>query len=542
MSETKPSTQQAPRPPLRGWPLLIVRIIWSALAIMVIAVFVASVPAHFGYEVRRINAMEALLAKDLHPPAQFRVGYAIAFDCLTMLVFAFTATAIFWRGSNDRTAILVSTALLTLGAAISPTLDTLVEIQPAWLIPVQIVQFTGYGLILLVFYLFPDGRFVPRWTSIVSFVWAGWGLAWFLLPTITLDPENMPTWVRVLAFVFAPNVDIFSRAQYYLRMTSFLLMLLCWLGSGVLAQVYRFARVSSPLQKQQTKWVVFGLTAAVIGYIGFQLPPALFSQLRQLNHIATLYQMIGKPISTLLLLFAPLSIMASLLRYRLWDIDPIIQRALVYGGLTGGLAVFYVASVFVLQRIFQALTGQESDLAIILSTLAISAVFQPFRRRLQNFIDRAFYREKVDFRRAFTNFSREIRTIIELPELLRTLIGRTTDLLHIAYSAVYLRSAGGAFEQAEARDLPEGDFAQLSLEASVLGRLEGGYAVSPLRYKAFPLLVPLSALHTEGSELVGVLALGPRLSGQNYSREDRSLLTGLADQAGTAIYVARLIQ
>jgi hypothetical protein len=540
MSETTP--QQAPRPPLRGWPLLIIRIVWSVLAVMVVVVFVASIPAHFGYEVRRIHSMEVLLAQEMHPPVQFRVGYAIAFDALTVLVFTFTATAIFWRGSNDRTAILVSTALLTLGAAISPTLDTLVEIQRAWLIPVQVVQFTGYGLILLVFYLFPDGRFVPRWTSVVSFVWGGWGLAWLLLPAITLDPKTMPTWVRVLAFVLAPNVDIFSQAQYYLRMTSFLLMLLCWLGSGVLAQVYRFVRVSSPLQKQQTKWVVFGLTAAVIGYMGFQLPPALFSSLRQLSHVATLYQMIGKPISTLLLLFAPLSIMLSLLHYRLWDIDPIIQRALVYGGLTGGLAVFYVASVFVLQRIFQALTGQESDLAIILSTLSISALFLPFRRRLQNLIDRAFYREKVDFRRAFTNFSREIRTIIELPELLRVLIGRTTDLLHITYGAVYLRKADGAFEQVEARNLPQGDFARLALEASVLGRLESGYAVSPLRHKTFPLLVPLSALRTEGSELVGVLALGPRLSGQNYSREDRSLLTGLADQAGTAIYVARLIQ
>jgi hypothetical protein len=542
MSETASSTQQAPRPPLHGWPLLIVRIIWSALAILVVAVFVASVPAHFGYQVEKANAMEAVLAKDLHPPARFRVGYAIAFDCMAVVVFTFTATAIFWRGSNDRTAILVSTALLTLGAAISPTLDTLVEIEPGWLVPVQVVQFTGYGLILLVFYLFPDGRFVPRWTNIVSLVWAGWGLAWFLLPAITLDPENMPAWLRVLAFVFAPNVDIFSRAQYYLRMSSFLLMLLCWLGSGVLAQIYRYVRVSSPTQKQQTKWVVFGLTAAVIGYMGFQLPPVLFSQLRQFNHAATLYQMIGKPISTLLLLFAPLSIMFSLLRYRLWDIDPIIQRTLVYGGLTGGLAVFYVASVFILQRIFQGVTDQESDLAIVLSTLVISALFQPFRRRLQNFIDRAFYREKVDFRRAFTNFAREIRTIIELPELLRVLIGRTTDLLHITYSAVYLRNTDGTFEQAEARNLPPGDLEQLALEASIVGRLERGYAVSPLKHKAFPLLVPLSALHTEGSVLVGVLALGPRLSGQDYSREDRSLLTGLADQAGTAIYVARLIE
>ena len=536
------TTPQEARPPVRGWPLFLIRIIWSALAILVISVFIASALTHFSYESQQSLTREAVVGQDTTPPARFRIGYAIFFDGLTALVFIFTATSIFWRGSNDRMAILVSTALLSLGVAISPTLDTLQQILPAWQIPVLIVQFTGFGLILFVFYLFPDGRFVPHWARILALVWVGWGIAWFAFPTISLDIESMPTWLRVLAFVIAPETDIFHRAQYYLRLSSFLLMLLCWFGSGVLAQIYRFARVSGPLQKQQTKWVVFGLTAAVIGYFGFQIPLSLVPVTRYPGNINTLYQMIGKPISTALLLLAPLSITLSLMRYRLWDIDPIIQRTLVYGGLTAGLGAFYIAAVFILQRIFEAITGQESDLAIILSTLAIWALFQPLRRRIQSIIDRAFYRETVDFRRAFTNFAREIRTIIELPELLRVLINRTTELLHIAYGAVYLRNADGAFERAEARSLPEGDWDHLPLETGVLGRLEAGYAVSPQEREAFPLLVPLAALRREGSEMVGVLALGPRLSGQGYSREDRTLLTSLADQAGTAIYVARLIQ
>ncbi|MBN1978157.1 MAG: AAA family ATPase [Anaerolineae bacterium] len=540
MSEA--TTPQETRHPVRGWPLLLIRIVWSALAVLVITVFIASALAHFHYEMQQSVTREAVIGQGTSPPAHFRVGYAIAFDGLTALVFIFTATAIFWRGSNDRMAILVSTALLSLGVAISPTLDTLQLIQPAWQIPVLIVQFVGFGLILFVFYLFPDGRFVPHWTRILALVWVGWGIAWFAFPTASFDPENMPTWLRVLAFVIAPETDIFSKAQYYLRLSSFMVMLFCWLGSGVFAQIYRFIHISGPLQKQQTKWVVFGLTAAVIGYFGFQIPLSLIPIIRHPGQINILYQMIGKPISTALLLLAPLSILLSLMRYRLWDIDPIIQRTLVYGGLTTGLGVFYVASVFILQRIFQAITDQESDLAIILSTLAISALFQPLRRRIQSFIDRAFYREKVDFRRAFTNFAREIRTIIELPELLRVLINRTTELLHIAYGAVYLRNADGAFERAEARELPQGDFDHLPLETGALGRLEAGYAISPRGHETFPLLVPLAALRREGSEMVGVLALGPRLSGQGYSREDRTLLTSLADQAGTAIYVARLIQ
>ena len=163
--------------------------------------------------------------------------------------------------------------------------------------------------------------------------------------------------------------------------------------------------------------------------------------------------------------------------YRIPAFDPIIHRTMVYGGLTAAMAVFYIGSVFVLQRLFEAITGQQSDLAIVLSTLAISALFQPLRRRLQNLIDRAFYREQVDFRRTFTNFSREIRTIIELPELLTVLIDRTTQMLHIAHAAVFLHTAGeedtSEFELVETRNLPPGRGDQLTLRGSQIGRLTG---------------------------------------------------------------------
>ncbi len=115
MSEVTASTKQASRPPLRGWPLLLIRIVWSAPAILVITVFIASALAHFSYETKQSVTREAVVGQDTSPPARFRVGYTIAFDSLTALVFVFTATAIFWRGSNDRMAILVSTALLSLG-------------------------------------------------------------------------------------------------------------------------------------------------------------------------------------------------------------------------------------------------------------------------------------------------------------------------------------------------------------------------------------------------------------------------------------------
>lgn len=98
MSEVTASTKQASRPPLRGWRLLLIRIVWSAPAILVITVFIASALTHFRYEIQQSVTQEAVVGQDTSPPAHFRVGYAIAFDSLTALVFAFTAASTFWRG------------------------------------------------------------------------------------------------------------------------------------------------------------------------------------------------------------------------------------------------------------------------------------------------------------------------------------------------------------------------------------------------------------------------------------------------------------
>ncbi|MCP4565941.1 MAG: GAF domain-containing protein, partial [Bosea sp.] len=175
----------------------------------------------------------------------------------------------------------------------------------------------------------------------------------------------------------------------------------------------------------------------------------------------------------------------------------------------------------------------------------------------QEFIDRRFYRESVDFRRTLMNFSRVVRTIIDMPELLRVLVTRTADLLHITHGVVYLREPDGTFRRTEDCYVPTAQTCQeecvpdntsspdeaggLSLATGELGRLRNARTVSTPTDKAFSLLVPLVAPRMEGNELVGVLALGSRRSGQDYSREDRALLLSLADQAGTAIYVARLI-
>ena len=313
------------------------------------------------------------------------------------------------------------------------------------------------------------------------------------------------------------------------------LMSIVQIGLSVVVSIRSARNARDPVTRAQVHLLFWSaVLVLLVGGAGYILPLALTGR-----------SLIPHPAAMLLIAFMPFVLAIAILRYNLFDIEIIINLTLVYGALTTSLALVYFGSVALLQKVFRALTGQESNAAIVVSTLAIAALFQPLRRHLQAFIDRRFYREKVDFRQAFTHFSREVRTIIELPELLRVLLNRVTDLLHIAHCAVFLRSANGTFELAEARNLPQCEMAHLPLTQAMLDQLQSIAAVSRPQDKTFPLLVPLVAPRVGGERmsqplLVGVLALGPRLSGQRYSHEDQTLLIGLADQAGTAIHVAQL--
>ncbi len=528
--------------PLEGKALHIVQIGWVMLALLSVTVFIASIPPYFHHHARILSRMERAVLQKFGFSVKLHAIYAVAVDTTTMLVFSLTAIKLFKEKPRNRMVVFVSIALLMFGVAISPSLDVMSTIPTPWQAPALIVLTLGIGSFLFVLFLFPDGRFVPRWTRTLALVWTGWLLSWILFPSATFHPDNLSLPLRLVSFLFSSHGDTLQRAYHYLRQFSFLLVLIGWFGSGVFAQVYRYMRFSGPVERQQTKWVVFGSIAAFVGYFGYQTLAAVIPAFHRPGLPRLLFHIIGSPISAFLLALMPLSITVSMLHYRLWDIDPIIENTLLYSTLTGAVAILYFGDVYLVQRIFRTITGQQSDAAIIISTLVIAAIFRPLRRRLQGFIDRSFYRERIDFRRAFTNFSREIRTIIELPKLLHVLVERTTELLHVKHGAVYLRNDDGAFVCSAVRNLPLSECPDLALSSSALGQLHQGEAASPVKENHFSLLVPLTAPRKEKSELVGLLALGPRLSGQRYSREDRTLLTSLTDQAGTAIHVARLIQ
>jgi len=204
----------------------------------------------------------------------------------------------------------------------------------------------------------------------------------------------------------------------------------------LLVQVYRYRLVSTPLQRQQTKWVVYGTSIAVVGDIGSRL--VYLFVLVPLLHRTPLAVSIEYALIYLSLLPLPLTVGFAILRSRLWDIDVIINRTLVYGTLTASLALVYSGLVLVLQLLVQGLIG-GSQLAIVASTLAIAALFQPLRHRIQEIIDRRFYRRKYDAVRALAAFSATLRNEVDLDALRKHLLNVVQETMQPAHVSLWLR-------------------------------------------------------------------------------------------------------
>ena len=536
---------------LKHTQLRLARLAWIALAVLYLGIFALSIPYHIIYISSRlpVNLSTALMQQGVS--VNFYIGFLLINEIAIVLGYSTAALAIFLLKSDDWMSIYVSAAMLTFGVTISSLeassspLNSLSLYRPALETFVLLLQVVGLGSFMLVFYLFPDGHFIPRWTRYAAVVWIGWLMAWLFLPGLNSAPTLSPS-AQFIMRMFMTDTGVVERLHSTLHSYSLIVADVIFFGAGVYAQIYRYQRVATPLQRRQTKWAVFGMVAtALLYFVVHVLPPFVFIALQTPGLTYLRYSLLSLPITTLALLLVPFTMAISVHRYRLWDVDYLINRALVYGALSAVSLGLYLGVVLVSQALLASVIGMQSALFIVLSTLAVATLLQPLRRHLQHWIDRRFYREQVSFRQVFTSFAREVRTIIDLPVLLRTLVQRTTALLHIEYGAVFLLDGNQQLQLSEQQDLPGALHSGWEPRPGQMEKLRAGQAIAQPRDKAFPMLVPLIAPQspsTNSDTLLGILALGPQRSGLAYSREDQALLLGLADQAGTAIYVARLIQ
>jgi hypothetical protein len=335
--------------------------------------------------------------------------FAIALLLATSLVWFGAAALIFWRRSDTLFMLLAATQLVMEGALNSPTRTAITSPHSlVWPAATASLSTLNNVLFLAFLGLFPTGRFVPRW------------LGWLLIP--------------------ASAALIVTQFPPFTAQTQINVIVVCLAGL-IGAQGYRFRVVSTPLQRQQTRWVILGIGLSVVVQFVLSILPTIVPAI---NSSDSLYPVVAGSVSTLTLALGPIAFTIAILRYRLFDLDLLVNRTLVYGSLTALLASVYVGCVVGLQALARGVTGQQnSAVAITLSTLLIATLFQPLRRRLQTVIDLRFYRRKYDAAKTLSAFSATLRSEIDLDSLCQELVTAVTTSLQPTQTWLLVRPIPG---------------------------------------------------------------------------------------------------
>jgi hypothetical protein len=280
-----------------------------------------------------------------------------------------------------------------------------------------------FGPFIFLALLFPDGRLPsPRWrpfAALVALAVAGGTVAVALWPgtAARFDSVTSPLGIEVAANVINPLETIL----YALALTA---------AASLLVRLIR----SKGIERQQVKWFAFAVgmlaISTTLAYVVSEAMDVLW------------LGWIGSVLVIASIVSLPVTMSIAILRYKLYQIDTLINRTLVYGSLTATLVALYFVGIVVLQRLFVLLTGQESTLAVVASTLLIAALFSPLRRTIQFFIDRRFYRRKYDARKTLEAFSAQLRNETDLDALSAELVSVVRETMQPEYASLWLKPPG----------------------------------------------------------------------------------------------------
>jgi hypothetical protein len=333
---------------------------------------------HFGSQ-----AVQSAL-DPLHLTIAVAFGYVFSLRILFNAGYVAIAALLFWRRSRDPLAFFVSFALLLFGAySVESEIGALVDASPSWWLPITILQFLGVVGLAGFLVVFPDGRFVPRWALPVAALWTLWiGMGSFF-PDSPFDSVTWPAGASLGAWAL-------------------------FLSAFVCAQVYRYRRVSTPAQRIQTKWVVFGFAAAALGYFGGALVFVVTTTSTPTVSAVT-GDLVGHTLMFAGFLAIPSAIAIAMLRYRLFDVDLLIRRALVYAALVATLAVLYEIGTSLLEQNLLALTGETGLGAETVLAFVIGALVGPLQRRIERDVTRLIYPRRYMAERRIEAFGRQLR-------------------------------------------------------------------------------------------------------------------------------------
>lgn len=495
-----PVTQTAVAHPLanQGQPLDLIPAQWqSAVRFFLLIFALGAMTLLLGAIPARLWQLQTVCTEAVCPaiiliPADFAVlqqwgisasAYAIfhtAVELILIVPVVILWVVIFRNCTHRWLGVLTCLGLVYLGVSLGNILWAWTQESPWAAFMGDIVSEIGATALLLLLLLFPDGRFINRWTRYSAYL-----LLFVLLPfgivNLILSPgldDNLPDAINAMAFL--------------------LFMLL-----GAASQIVRYRAYSNQAQKQQTKWVVIGVTSLMLGVLlwfllmeFFPLPPGL---------PRLTWNLFGSVLMISLAALFPISLGLAILQYRLWDIDLLINRTLVYGGLTVIVIAIYVLTVWLLSLLFHT----SGNLVIsLVATGFIAVLFQPLHQRLQRAINRLMFGERDDPYAVLSKLGRQLGETAVPHQTLPAITTTITQTLKLPYAAI---------------ELVANDERQPTASSG-----ERGTAVLqewPLRYQG---------------EIVGWLQAAPRSPGEPFSAKEQQLLGDIAAQAGAAAYAMRL--
>lgn len=484
-----------------------------------------------------------VIAAERSPELRLR----IAIRSLVGLAFVVLGFIVFWN-RNDIVASLFYFGGITLGfLLIEPPPTGSILLQFAIKTAADFAILFAAPVILHLFLRFPRKKAIPAMLA-------------FLGP-VTVFGRRIPCGLYVVSAIFftmslSLNITIYFTGNLHRALLSFfqfisaLYMFLCILA-GVGAFLHSYRTTNSRVMKRKLRGVAWGTSLALL--------PFAFTNVYKL--IRPEGEIFAGPYFVLLILLLPLSFGHAIVRYGLLDLEIIVKRSMLYTILTAFLAVAYIGLVDLVGRLVRNVSGGTDILPSILTIFLIALLFSPARNLIQDWIDRTFFREKFQYRRTLHEFSQALTSILDLKTLLRVLVRRISQTLHVNRVAVFLKdeatgslvlqeAAGVAREATGAEPITfHGDdkivrFLEGSHRAVPIDRVADGEGTillpesekSRLAELDSSLLIPLIS----GDRLTGIVSLGPKESGEVYSREDRELLNTLANQATLAIENAQL--
>ncbi|MDX1995776.1 MAG: protein kinase [bacterium] len=360
---------------LQGRTLIVAQILWIGIAVIAVGLFAFSLPLHIAETATPTTAPDAQFYR-LHPDDEihlkqlgvdslFYALYLNAFNLIFMVAFTASAVFIFYHSSDNLAALLVSLSILLCGVSYSTSLGTLISLGESWRLPVNLIKSAWWNVGVLCLFVFPTGRFTPRWLAVPALAWSLWMLLWPFFPQ--LDPfvwRERGSSLILIAFVAA-----------------------------VIAQLYRYRYISDVVQRQQTRISLYVLTFVLVISLSYNSFVNLIPQLQQPGLPRLLFNMVTIPPFIFAPMFAiPFGLAVAILREKLWDLHRFFSISLFLSMFTAVLSMLYFWLVLALQQVIILLTDLPlSPLALIAPTLLLGTLLPRLSRYVQQFVFRLLF-------------------------------------------------------------------------------------------------------------------------------------------------------